>query len=126
MKISAVAVISKNIPETIQFYKLLGFEFPEVKPDEQHVEPVTPDGSARLMIDSHELVKSLIGKDPIPGNHSPFAIEYNSPEEVNKIIQVLKDNNQTIVKEPWDAFWGQRYSVVSDPDGYLIDLYAQL
>jgi len=30
------------------------------------------------------------------------------------------------VKEPWDAFWGQRYAVVRDPDGLHLDLYAQL
>jgi uncharacterized glyoxalase superfamily protein PhnB len=29
-------------------------------------------------------------------------------------------------KEPWDAFWGQRYAVVADPDGNHVDLYAPL
>jgi uncharacterized glyoxalase superfamily protein PhnB len=30
------------------------------------------------------------------------------------------------VQQPWDAFWGQRYAVVSDPDGLHIDLFAPL
>lgn len=29
-------------------------------------------------------------------------------------------------KEPWDAFWGQRYAQVTDPDGNVIDLFAPL
>jgi hypothetical protein len=29
-------------------------------------------------------------------------------------------------KEPWDAFLGQRYAVVSDPDGNHVDLFAPL
>lgn len=29
-------------------------------------------------------------------------------------------------KAPWDAFWGQRYAVVVDPDGNLVDLFADL
>ena len=29
-------------------------------------------------------------------------------------------------KEPWDAFWGQRYAQVLDPDGVPVDLYAAL
>ena len=29
-------------------------------------------------------------------------------------------------KEPWDAFWGQRYASVKDPDGNQIDLFAPL
>ena len=28
--------------------------------------------------------------------------------------------------EPWDAFWGQRYATVLDPDGNHVDLYAAL
>lgn len=27
---------------------------------------------------------------------------------------------------PWDAFWGQRYAVVHDPDGTPVDLFAGL
>jgi uncharacterized glyoxalase superfamily protein PhnB len=29
-------------------------------------------------------------------------------------------------KEPWDAFWGQRYATVLDPDGNSVDLFAPL
>ena len=28
--------------------------------------------------------------------------------------------------KPWDAFWGQRYAVVHDPDGNGVDLFAPL
>ena len=38
----------------------------------------------------------------------------------------VKDGGFKLVKEPWDAIWGQRYAVVQDPDGYQIDLYAEL
>ena len=27
---------------------------------------------------------------------------------------------------PWDAFWGQRYATVHDPDGNAIELFADL
>ena len=29
-------------------------------------------------------------------------------------------------KEPWDAFWGQRYAQLQDPDGVPVDLFAAL
>jgi hypothetical protein len=29
-------------------------------------------------------------------------------------------------KEPWDAFWGQRYAIVLDPDGNHVELSAPL
>src|SRR6476469_218148 len=27
---------------------------------------------------------------------------------------------------PWDAFWGQRYAQLADPNGVHVELYAQL
>ena len=32
----------------------------------------------------------------------------------------------TSKKEPFDAFWGQRYAQVIDPDDNVVDLFAQL
>jgi len=29
-------------------------------------------------------------------------------------------------RKPWDAFWGQRYAQLPDPDGVPVDLYAGL
>lgn len=126
MKLNAVGVTSTNIKRTVEFYTLLGFTFPDFKDDENHLEPETPAGAARLMIDSVKLIKELIGEDPKPSNHSAFALQYDSPEEVNTAAQKIKDAGFTVIKEPWDAFWGQRYAVVEDPDGYKVDLYASL
>jgi uncharacterized glyoxalase superfamily protein PhnB len=126
MKIDAVGVTSSDLKKTVAFYQLLGFQFGEFKEGEDHLEPETQSGSARLMIDSKKLIKELLGEDPKPGNHSSFAIQYSSPEEVNEAAEKVKDAGHKIVTEPWDAFWGQRYAVVQDPDGYRIDLYAKL
>jgi uncharacterized glyoxalase superfamily protein PhnB len=38
----------------------------------------------------------------------------------------LLEAGATAHKEPWDAFWGQRYAQLQDPDGTFIDLYAPL
>jgi uncharacterized glyoxalase superfamily protein PhnB len=32
----------------------------------------------------------------------------------------------TSSRAPFDAFWGQRYATVLDPDGNAIDLFAPL
>lgn len=125
MKLNAVGVTSTNLKKTTEFYALLGFEFPEFKEDEGHVE-TKQNGDAKLMIDSVQIVKDIIGEDPKPGNHSSFAVQYDSPQEVNDIAKAIKEAGFAVSKEPWDAFWGQRYCVVKDPDGYMVDLYAQL
>lgn len=126
MKIDAISVTSTDLHKTVAFYTALGFSFPEYTPDEDHLEAVPEPGAVRLMIDSATLIESIIGKKPTPANHSSFALLCESPEEVNMIAQNIKDAGFTVSKEPWDAFWGQRYAIVTDPDGYSIDLFARL
>ncbi len=126
MKINAVGVASTNIPKTVQFYSLLGIKFPELGKDEYHIESLPKEGSAKLMIDSFQMLLDVTGKSPTPANHSVFAIEYESSEEVNKVANAIKDAGFEVEKEPWDAFWGQRYAILVDPDGYKVDLYASL
>jgi uncharacterized glyoxalase superfamily protein PhnB len=38
----------------------------------------------------------------------------------------LTDAGFTWTKEPYDAFWGQRYANLADPDGNVVDLFAPL
>jgi catechol 2,3-dioxygenase-like lactoylglutathione lyase family enzyme len=126
MKIDAVGVASSDLKKTVAFYEALGFEFPEYDADSDHLEPLAPDGSARLMIDTVKLMGELIGEAPRPGNHSAFAIQYASPAEVDEAVARVQVAGFMVAQEPWDAFWGQRYCVVQDPDGYKVDLYAAL
>lgn len=126
MQLNAVAVSSSNMQKTIAFYTLLGFDFSESTGDEDHIEPATADGSARLMIDKKAVIEGIMGEAPQPGNHSSFAIQFDTAEEIDHICAKIAEAGFSIVKEPWDAFWGQHYAIVQDPDGYLVDLYANL
>jgi uncharacterized glyoxalase superfamily protein PhnB len=78
------------------------------------------------MIDSKKLLTEVLGETPKPGNHSSFAIHYDSPAEVDACAAAVKEAGFVLVAEPWDAIWGQRYAIVQDPDGYKVDLFAQL
>ena len=126
MKIDAISVTSTNLKKTVEFYSLLGFTFPPFEDDEKHIEPHTELGHVRLMIDSADLIETIIGHTPMPANHSSFAVLCNTPQEVDTITSKITASGFAVVKEPWDAFWGQRYAIVKDPDGYMVDLFAPL
>jgi len=126
MKIDAVAVASTNIAASAKFYELLGFAFPRFAADAKHLEATTPPGEVRLMIDDAGLIKTILGADPKPSTHSSFAIKCESPAEVDAVCQHIAAAGFVVVKEPWDAFWGQRYAIVADPEGYRCDLFAAL
>lgn len=125
MKLDAVGVTAENIAKSVAFYTAIGFTFEEFNDESVHVEAKS-EGSIRLMLDKASFMEELLGYKPEPSNHSAFAISFETPEEVNAVVQKLKDLEYEIEKEPWDAFWGQRYAIVKDPDGYLVDLYANI
>ena len=125
-RLDAVAVSSTDMARTVAFYELLGFEFDTWGEDDKHVEPIAKDGDVRLMIDTAALMEQLTGAKPIPPNHSSFAMVCDTPAEVDAVAAALAAAGHTLPVEPWDAFWGQRYATVKDPDGYQIDIFAAL
>ena len=125
-RLDAVAVTSADFAKTVAFYECIGFEFPEFGPDDQHLEPVTQEGEARLMIDHVELTRKLTGRTPKSPSHSIFALLCDSPSQVDEIATRIKSTGGTVKTDPWDAFWGQRYATVVDPDGYEVDLFAPM
>ncbi|WP_205861634.1 VOC family protein [Planosporangium flavigriseum] len=62
---------------------------------------------------------------PVQGDpRVSLAFRCDSPEEVDRTYGALTEAGYHGYKKPWDAFWGQRYAVVHDPDGNSVDLFA--
>ncbi len=49
-----------------------------------------------------------------------------TPAEVDELFAQLVAAGAPAKKQPWDAFWGQRYASVLDPDGNQVDLFCEL
>ncbi len=126
--IDAVSVVSQNLKKTVAFYKVLGFDFEGEGAflSDEHIEPVRRSGEPRLMIDSARLIEEITGEKPTAPSHPTFAMKCDTPAEVDALVQEIKDAGYSMRLEPWDAFWGQRYASAKDPDGYIIDLFAEL
>ena len=59
------------------------------------------------------------------GHRIGLAFLCDTPAEVDELYGSLVGDGYEGHKEPWDAFWGQRYAVVKDPDGNPVDIFAQ-
>lgn len=125
MTLDAIGIISGDIAQSQLFYGLLGVDL-TIPCGEGHFEGVTSSG-VRIMLDSQELTKK-INPDwtPASGVGIVLAFKQNSPEEVDLIYNQIIAAGFSSIKEPWDAFWGQRYACVQDPDGNQVDLFAEL
>ena len=79
------------------------------------------------MLDAEEVVESFRPDwTREAGNQLALAFECASPAEVDELWTRVRDAGFEADKEPWDAFWGQRYAQLRDPDGVPIDLFAAL
>jgi predicted lactoylglutathione lyase len=124
MKLDAIGIVSKDLKESVRFYRLLGFDF--AGSNEDHLEAVTKTGF-RVMLDSEELMKKLNPSWVEPaGQGMVLAFLCESPEDVDQMFRKITSSGFKGHKEPWDAFWGQRYASVLDPDGNSVDLFAPL
>jgi len=122
-------VIVSDLQRAADFYGRLGIPFPqELDPmGHGHVEALLP-GGLRFTLDSEESIRSFDSRwsRPSGGHRVALAFSCESPEEVDRLYRELTDAGAQGYKEPWDAFWGQRYAQVHDPDGSVVDLFALL
>jgi len=125
-ELNLIGLVVEDMAQALAFYRLLGMVIPEDAAGEPHVEAVTPHGF-RVAWDTRELMESIHGEwvEPV-GHRMVLAFECASPGEVDQLFRKVVQAGYQGFKEPWDAFWGQRYAVVIDPDGNLVDLYATL
>jgi uncharacterized glyoxalase superfamily protein PhnB len=123
--LSALGIVASDMATSIRFYRLLGIDVPET-PDEGHIDTFLPNG-VRFMLDSEEVVRSFRADwSRETGNQLALAFECESPAEVDAVYTRVVEAGFDGEKEPWDAFWGQRYAQLRDPDGVPVDLFAPL
>jgi uncharacterized glyoxalase superfamily protein PhnB len=121
-----IGLTVRDMGASLRFYRLLGLEIPEDAEAQPHVEVITPNGY-RIAWDTEELMKSLYPAwEPPVGQRIGLAFKCDSPAEVDALYERITQSGYAGHKAPWDAFWGQRYAVVADPDGILLDLFAPL
>jgi catechol 2,3-dioxygenase-like lactoylglutathione lyase family enzyme len=123
--LNAIGIVAADMARSIGFYRLLGVELPET-PGDGHVQTFLPNG-VRFMLDSEDVLRSFRPDwRRETGNQLAIAFECASPAEVDEAHARVVAAGFDSDTEPFDAFWGQRYASLRDPDGVPVDLYAAL
>jgi uncharacterized glyoxalase superfamily protein PhnB len=114
-----------DVKRAVQFYRMLGLDFPDPSEGQDFVE--VKSNGYRISINAASLAKQLIPGWVEPrGQRSELAFLCGSPKEVDETHAKIVLAGHKSVKEPWDAFWGQRYAIVEDPDGAHVSLFCPL
>jgi catechol 2,3-dioxygenase-like lactoylglutathione lyase family enzyme len=124
VKLDAIGIVARDMKESVRFYRLLGLDFPDS--GEDHLEAAATSG-LRVMLDAEDLMKQIYPGWVRPvGQGIMLAFRCESPRDVDEAFRKVTSSSFKAKKEPWDAFWGQRYASVIDPDGNSVDLFAPL
>lgn len=120
-----IGLVVESLAASARFYRLLDLPVPDAAPGDGYVEVITPNGY-RISWNSVSMVRGFDPewRAPNGSNRVSLAFKCGSPDEVDAVHARIVQAGFASHKAPWDAFWGQRYATVLDPDGNTVDLFA--
>jgi catechol 2,3-dioxygenase-like lactoylglutathione lyase family enzyme len=126
-RLDMIGIVVADMARSLAFYRRLGLDVPADADGEPHVE-ITLPGGVRLAWDTVETIRSFDPAWAAPSGSPRVGLAFlcESPADVDRAYETLVADGYEGHKAPWDAFWGQRYAVMHDPDGNSIDLFAPL
>ena len=125
-RLDVVGMVVEDMGRALAFYRELGIEVPDDADEKGHVEASLP-GGLRIAWDTSAEIRSF---DPewkaATGGSGRIGLAFlaDSPADVDAIYGRLTALGYEGSREPWDAFWGQRYASVNDPDGNGVDIFC--
>lgn len=121
-RMSIVCLGVRNMEASVKFYRDgLGFST-DTTENNPHMVFFNTYGTKLELYPIQELAEDIDGSNPpaVGVGFSGITLAYNvaSKEEVNAIIELVRNAGGNVVKEPQDVFWGGYHAYFSDPDGY--------
>jgi uncharacterized glyoxalase superfamily protein PhnB len=126
-RLAFFGLVVEDMGISLAFYRQLGLDIPASADQEPHVNADLPGGLV-LAWDTVETIRSFDPgwSPPVGGHRVAIAFACDNAAEVDSLFAELGELGYRQFKEPWDAFWGQRYAIVLDPDGNHVELCAAL
>ncbi|AIY15589.1 glyoxalase [Pimelobacter simplex] len=128
LRLGFIGIVTQDLTASLAFYRDLGVPIPDdVDPASPHVDAQLENGTALAW----DTVDTIRGFDPsyvVPtgGHRIALAFDQETPAAVDTTYAAMVAAGHTGHIAPWDAFWGQRYATLLDPDGNSVELFALL
>lgn len=123
VRFSVISLICQDLAASVAFYRRIGLDVPDSV--QGHIE-ITIDGGPALELDSVE-VTHLYDKGWTPagdGSRVILGFSCESRPEVDALYAALLAAGDRGYLSPHDAFWGERYAEVLDPDGNIVGFHS--
>ncbi|HEV8561792.1 MAG TPA: VOC family protein [Actinophytocola sp.] len=123
-KLDVVGLIVEDMARSLAFYRALGLDVPAEADTEPHVDFTLP-GGMRITWDTVDTVRSFDPGWQAPSGSPRMGLAFlvDTPAGLDESLVAAGYEGH---KKPWDAFWGQRYAMMHDPDGNGVDLFSPI
>ena len=124
-KFTGMFLVVQDMAAAMAFYRRLGLAIPDGAETQIHVEIEAGDG----VYLSFGTVQLTTGYDPgwrQPEGGTPNVLQFHVPsrQRVDDLFADLIAAGYASHLPPFDAFWGNRYAEVDDPDGNVVGLQS--
>lgn len=124
VRLDQVNIVVRDMDAMSEFYESLGVGLRSGRPEwaAHHRNTGTEDG-IDIDLDSNEF--AAVWNEGWPGGGGVvLGFRVDSREEVDRLYNDLTAAGYSGQQVPYDAFWGSRYAVVTDPDGNSVGLMS--
>jgi catechol 2,3-dioxygenase-like lactoylglutathione lyase family enzyme len=127
IRLDQVNLVVRDVPASRAFYSRFGLDFgDESDPvwDAHHVSANQGDATP-LDVDLDSVSFAAKWNQGASGRSGTvLGFKVDTREAVDALVASLAAEGVPIQQEPYDAFWGARYAVVSDPDGNAVGIMS--
>jgi uncharacterized glyoxalase superfamily protein PhnB len=128
--LAKINLVAKNYDATLKFYRLLGISIPDPTaqpPGALHAEAENAEG-LYFSLDNEHLARiyNAAWRKDARRSSVLMTVSLNSRNEVDETYQRLIKAGYEGQQPPYDAFWGSRYAIVTDPEGNDVGLESPM
>ena len=123
------SLVVSDMEATVAFYRRLGLTIPDHDPawPNNHRSATTP-GGIDLDFDTVEFARvwDQGWTAPAGGGMGVLGFGVESREAVDALYADMTSAGYPGQQPPYDAFWGARYAILSDPDGNAVGIMSPI
>jgi catechol 2,3-dioxygenase-like lactoylglutathione lyase family enzyme len=120
-----INLVVRDMPAMLAFYQLLGLDVADPDPGwEGHHRTTTAGDGIDIDLDSQPFAQRWNRGWPADMTGPVIGFRVAERSTVDELFQRLRSAGYEGQQEPYDAFWGARYAVVSDPEGNAVGIMS--
>ena len=126
-RLDQVNIVVPDVEVCRAFYTRLGIDFGDASDPvwAAHHVSAQHDDHTPLDVDLDSTTFAKKWNEGWPGGPGVvLGFKVDSRDAVDDLVAAMAADGATVQQPPWDAFWGARYAVVTDPDGNAVGIMS--